>query len=70
VDSSHLDGLEWFRSSKCDAGACVQVAALDATVLIRDSAEPDKTPLAVSHDVWRDFVSAVRACVFDVPGAS
>jgi hypothetical protein len=65
VDSSHLDGLEWFRSSKCDTGACVEVAAFDAVVLLRDSAEPGNR-LAVSHDVWRDLVSRVRAGSFDV----
>ncbi len=64
MDSSHLDGLEWFKSSKCDAGACVEVAALDAVVLIRDSAEPGNAPLVVSHDAWRDFVSGLRAGVF------
>ena len=61
MDSSHLDGLKWFRSSKCDAGNCVEVAALDAVVLIRDSADPSSTPLAVSHGVWRDFVRQLRA---------
>jgi Domain of unknown function (DUF397) len=65
VGSSHLDGLAWFRSNKCDAGACVEIAALAAEVLIRDSAEPGNTPLAVSRDVWQDFVFGVRAGVFD-----
>lgn len=65
MGSSHLHGLEWFRSSKCDSGACVEIAALDAEVLIRDSAEPGNLPLAVSHDVWQDFVSGVRAGIFD-----
>ena len=65
MDSSHLDGLEWFRSSKCDAGNCVEVAAFDAVVLLRDSAEPGN-PLAVSYDVWRDLVFRVRAGIFDV----
>jgi hypothetical protein len=65
VDSSHLYGLEWVRSSKCDGGACVEVAALDSGVLLRDSAEPGN-PLAVSYDVWRDLVFRVRAGIFDV----
>lgn len=61
---SQLDGLEW-RRGRCDAGACVEIAALDADVLIRDSADPD-TSLAFGHDTWRDFVSRVRAGAFDV----
>ena len=63
--SSHLDGLDWHRSSKCDAGACVEVAAVDAMVLIRDSAEPSAL-LAVSHGIWREFVSGVQAGALDV----
>jgi hypothetical protein len=43
----------------------VEVAALDAGVLLRDSAEPGN-PLAVSYDVWRDLVFRVRAGIFDV----
>jgi len=66
VDSSHLDGLEWIRSSKCDASGCVEIGALDATILIRDSTEPSLTLLTVSRVTWQDFVSALRAGVFDV----
>ena len=66
VGLSHLGGLEWVRSSKCDAGACVEIATVDAVVLIRDSADPSLTPLAVSRDTWRNFVSALRAGIFDV----
>jgi hypothetical protein len=64
VDSSHLDGLEWRRSSRCDAGACVEVAKLDAMIMIRDSAEPDSS-VAISYDIWRGFVSKVQAGLFD-----
>lgn len=66
MDSSHLDGLKWFRSSKCDAGSCVEIAALDTAILIRDSAEPRRALLTVGHDTWQDFVSALRVGAFDV----
>lgn len=66
MDLSHLDGLEWCRSSKCDAGACVEVAALGEMVLIRDSAEPGLTPLAVRRDAWWDFVSSIVAGHFEI----
>ena len=54
MDSSQLDGLEWIRSSKCDSGGCVEIAALDATILIRDSTEPSLTLLTVSRVTWQD----------------
>ena len=66
MDSSRLDSSKWRRSSKCDGGACVEVAQLGVVIMIRDSAEPRNAPLAVSKEVWRDFASAVRAGVFDV----
>lgn len=66
MDSSHPGRLVWRRSRKCDGGACVEVAELDAVIMIRDSAEPGSTPLTVSHDVWRDFVSWVRNSAFGV----
>jgi uncharacterized protein DUF397 len=65
VDSSHLGGLEWLRSSKCDAGACLEVAVLGTVIMIRNSAEPGKPPVVVSRDVWRDFVRDIQAGVFD-----
>ena len=66
MDSSHLDGMGWTRSSKCDSGACVEVAALDAKILIRDSTELSLTPLTVSRVAWQEFVSALRVGIFDV----
>ena len=64
MDSSHLDGLEWRRSSRCESAACVEVAKLDAMIMIRDSAEPGSS-VAISHDIWRGFVSGVQAGLFD-----
>lgn len=62
MDLSHQPpGLRWRRSGKCDGGACVEVAELGETILIRDSAEPNRTPVTVSRDVWRAFISRVRA---------
>ena len=58
-------GLEWRRGSKCDNGQCVEIAKLDAVIMIRDSAEPGNASLTVSRDVWQDFVSMVQAGVFD-----
>jgi hypothetical protein len=61
VDLSHHPvGLVWRRSSRCNGGACVEVAELDEMIIIRDSAEPGHTLIAVSRDVWRDFLSWVQ----------
>lgn len=64
MGSSHPGGLVWRRSSKCDGGACVEVAELDAVIMIRDSTEPDGDPIKISRDVWRDFISSLRTGSF------
>ena len=64
MDSSHLDGLEWRRSGRCDGGACIEVAKLDAMIMIRESTEPN-TLLLIGHGIWREFVTGVRAGLFD-----
>ena len=66
MDSSHLGGLEWRRSSRCDGGACIEVGKLDAMIIIRDTGEPGHTPLVVSQNVWQVFVSRIQAGHFDV----
>ena len=65
MDSSHLGGLDWRRSSKCDSGACVEVADLGTLIMIRDSAGDGYLPIAVSRPAWRDFLTGVRAGTFD-----
>lgn len=64
MSSSHPGGLVWRRSSKCDGGACVEVAELDAVIKIRDSTEPDSVPIEISRDVWQDFISWLRTGAF------
>jgi hypothetical protein len=48
--------LDWRKSSRCDAGACVEVAITGAHVLLRDSADPDGPRLAFTHTEWADFL--------------
>jgi hypothetical protein len=54
----------WRRSTKCEAGSCVEVANLDQRVGMRNSTQPEMS-LAFSVESWREFVAAVRAGEFD-----
>jgi hypothetical protein len=54
----------WRRSTKCEAGACVEVADLGPAVGLRNSTEPE-TALAFPVESWRHFIAAVRAGEFD-----
>jgi hypothetical protein len=60
VDPTHTDGLEWHRSSWCNGGDCVEVASSGDSIMIRDSAYPDRGMLAITRDEWRDWTSRAK----------
>lgn len=58
--NSSPDGLEWRRSSRCNSGACVEVAWSDDTILVRESGNPGGDVLSIGARVWQEFISAIR----------
>lgn len=61
-----MDDMQWWRSSRCGGGACVEVAAgPDGQVLMRDSKDPDGPTLAFTTAEWEAFVAGIRAGEFD-----
>jgi hypothetical protein len=50
--------LPWRKSSRCDAGSCVEVAITPAEVHVRNSTDPE-TSLSFSRAEWSAFVSAL-----------
>ncbi|MEV7022126.1 DUF397 domain-containing protein [Kitasatospora sp. NPDC093558] len=50
--------MKWFKSSysTTDGGECVEVAAVPAAVLVRDSKDKAGPALAFSPDAWAAFV--------------
>lgn len=50
--------LAWFKSSYSsnEGGACVEVAATDAAVLVRDSKDATLPYLSVNRAGWADFL--------------
>lgn len=59
--------LVWRRSSRCAASSCVEVATDAEAVRVRDSKDPQRTPMEFTHDEWRDFLVGVRLGEFDLP---
>jgi hypothetical protein len=63
------DGLRgepvWHRRSTCESGACVEVAATDDAVMVRNSANRGDTPVTLSHAVWQGFLAEVKEGAFD-----
>jgi len=58
--------LDWRRSEYCGNAACVEVAVSNGTYFVRDSKNPDVSPLSFDYAEWKAFVAGVRAGNFDV----
>ena len=57
----------WRKSSASEGtGECVEIAALEQSVLVRDSRDRAGAPLAVHRSEWRALVVRIRNGEFDV----
>lgn len=57
-----LSRAPWNKSSYSgNTGNCVEVAATQSVVGIRDSKDPDGTVLRVSREAWHEFMQALKA---------
>lgn len=57
----------WRSSTRCDSGACVEIAAGMVTVAVRDSKDPAGGMLKLSHGEWSSFLAGVKAGEHDGP---
>ena len=56
--------LTWRTALSCDGGACVQVAAVDHSILIGNSRQPGPV-LEYTPDEWHAFVTGIKKGDFD-----
>jgi hypothetical protein len=63
AESERLAALVWrkSRASGVNGGACVEVAFLGQSVLIRDSRNKSSPPLMISVQEWRTFLGRMKA---------
>jgi len=66
-DNGGRDEVVFRRGGRCDDGKCVEVARLaSGLVLLRDSKDLSRPPLAFTSEEWEVFTQAVRDGEFDV----
>lgn len=53
--------IVWRKSTASNSGGCVEVAAVDRSVLIRDSVNPDGAVLRLPRAAWSAFLVRTRA---------
>lgn len=51
----------WQRSRFCSDNACVEAAAFDGDILVRDSKNPDGPALRFTREEWSSFLAGVSA---------
>ena len=57
-----IAGLQWRKAGRsANNGACVEVAAADLRVLVRDSKDQDGPVLQYSGSAWRAFLAYAKA---------
>ncbi|GAA0524090.1 hypothetical protein GCM10010172_00610 [Paractinoplanes ferrugineus] len=52
--------VNWRKSSRCASNACVEVAKVDGGIMVRDSKNPERTPLVFTPEEWSAFVEGVN----------
>lgn len=62
--NGETSAISWRKSSRCNSGACVEIADAVDVVLMRDSKSPDTAPLAFDKHVWANFVVDIKAGQF------
>jgi hypothetical protein len=60
----NLNSVTWRKSSRCASSSCVEVAKVGEDYLVRDSKNPQMTPLAFTPAEWDAFVKGVKADEF------
>jgi len=58
--------LEWYKSSFCAAGECVEIAAHEDVVIMRNSSRPEAGSIYLSPIEFSSFVRAAKAGEFDL----
>jgi Domain of unknown function (DUF397) len=60
--------LKWRKSSRCEGGACIEIAVQGDAILVRSSADPDSPILAFSPSAWRDLIAGIKQPSLSEPG--
>jgi hypothetical protein len=59
----------WRRSTRCETGACAEVAYFGGEVLLRNSRDPEGPVVRLTPVEWSAFAAGVKAGEFDGMGS-
>jgi hypothetical protein len=52
--------VKWRKSSRCEGGACIEVAVRGNAILLRSSTDPDGPILAFTPAAWQDLIVGLK----------
>jgi hypothetical protein len=58
--------LDWHKSSLCQTGECVEIAAQSGTVIMRKSTQPDAGYVYFTPEEFGSFLMGAKAGEFDL----
>lgn len=59
---SERERVRWRKASRSVGnGACVEIAALKGSILVRDSKIPESPVITYSTGAWQSFLSGLKA---------
>jgi hypothetical protein len=62
MDTTHPSPVRWRRPARSGSnGNCVEIAAADTTIAVRDSRDPHGPRLAFTPGQWQVFTATLRA---------
>ena len=61
ADYDDKPALNWRKSTQSNSNGCLEVAAVDGVVYLRDSKRPDGPIVLISAGAWLVFVAELRA---------
>lgn len=65
MDARPAGDLTWRQGRQCESAACVEIASLEDSVLLRSSADREGSHLALSRAEWAAFLDSVKDGLFD-----
>jgi hypothetical protein len=58
--------LDWHKASFCQTGECVEIAAYNDVVLMRNSAQPESGYVYFTPEEFDSFLGAAKSGEFDL----
>jgi hypothetical protein len=58
--------MEWRTPTRCSTENCVEVAAMNGWIAVRDTKNPGHPALLYTESEWQDFIDSAKSGEFDV----